>query len=293
MSMPLTKTSYNASPVKIDNKIDEEGKLNKSGDSKGFSFKEFTKKFASADAAGMNSIVGKTGESQMKFAQDILLKQLQCQTPDNSFDPNQMMDSMMSMLNIAQNGELVSMQKENMELQKALFYTSLSAFEGEMVEHSGNQFDYRNQDQEIVFNLPSKVDRAILRIHDENNKCVKTVNLEGKVGRDSFVWDGKTDSGADAPRGLYTTFVTAIDDKNAPLEINMRLKSQITDIAYDENELAVPLSGRVPIYDIKRRTMINKATQRYQEAAVQTSPPMTPQASQLNTSDIVFNGSHI
>ena len=49
-----------------------------------------------------------------------------------------MMESMMGMLTIAQNSELVAMQKENMELQKALFYTSLSAFEGETVEIRGS-----------------------------------------------------------------------------------------------------------------------------------------------------------
>lgn len=238
---------------------------------KGFSFKEFTNKFSSKDASsGMGDAVAKTTHSQLEFAQKLLLKQLQCQTPDSSLDPNQMMESMMGMLNIAQNSQLVEMQKENMELQKALFYTSLSAFEGETVEHSGNVFDYRNEDQEIVFNLPAKTERAVLSIRDESNNLVKVVPFENKAGRNSYVWNGTIDGEEEgeiihAPKGLYTVYVTAVDGDDQPIDVNVRLKSYITDIAYDENELALPMSGSIPIYDIKRRSMIKKATERYQE----------------------------
>ena len=75
---------------------------------------------------------------------------------------------------------------------------------------------------------------------------------------------------------MYTAFVTAKDDQGEAINVNVRLKSHITEIAYDENELAVPLSGRVPIYDIKRRSMINNAPHRYQEAAVQATQTVTP-----------------
>jgi flagellar hook assembly protein FlgD len=276
MAAPLTQSAYNANPLQFDPKTistkdnADSKKLKEKEDSKGFSFKEFTNKFASkVGAPGMHSSVAETGAKQLEFAQKLLLKQLQCQTPDNSFDPNQMMESMMGMLNIAQNSELVNMQKENMELQKALFYTSLSSFKGEMVEHSGNVFDYQNEEQEIVFNMPAKVDKAVLTIIDENNQLVKTIELEKKTGRNSFKWDGKKDDGTEAGKGIYTAFVLARDENDASLDIDVRLKSQITDIAYDQNELALPMSGRIPIYDIKRRTIINKATDRYRELSAQ------------------------
>ena len=182
-----------------------------------------------------------------------------------------MLESMMNMLNIAQNSELVAMQKENMELQKALFYTSLSAFEGEMVEHSGEVFDYQDQDQEIIMNIPAKVDRALLNIFDESKRLVKSIELDKKEGRNSFVWDGKMEDGEYAPKGIYSVYVTATDESDEPVEVKTRLKSIITDIAYDENELALPLSGRIPIYDIKRRTMIHKATERYKEVSEKSS----------------------
>lgn len=271
MTYPIPKdfdnSAYNTNPQKL-RPVKET--LNDDAN-KGFSFKEFTSKFASKeDAPGIHNAVTKTTQSQLEFAQKLLLKQLQCQTPDNSLDPNQMMESMMGMLTIAQNSELVEMQKENMELQKALFYTSLSAFEGETVEHSGNVFDYRNEDQEIVFNLPAKVEKAVLSIHDASNNCVRVVPLEKKVGRNSYTWDGIIGDDEDgeiahAEKGIYTVFVTARDSNDEPLDVNIRLKSRITDIAYDENELALPMSGDIPIYDIKRRTMIKKATERYQE----------------------------
>lgn len=263
-------SKYNVNPQKL-NLVKE---TTKDDDSvKGFSFKEFTNKFESKDgASGMHNTVAKTTHSQLEFAQKLLLKQLQCQTPDSSFDPNQMMESMMGMLTIAQNSELVEMQKESMELQKALFYTSLSAFQGETVEHSGNEFDYQSEDQEIIFNLPAKVEKAVLTIHDASNNCVKVVPLEKHVGRNSYTWDGTLDNdeSADiihAPKGIYTVYVTAIDVDNEQVDVNIRLKSHITDIAYDENELALPMSGSIPIYDIKRRSMIKKATERYQEVS--------------------------
>ena len=110
MSMPLSSSTYSANPLKFDpaTRLDDDAKKAKDKEeAAGFSFKEFTNKFASKDAApGMHNAVTKTTESQLDFAQKLLLKQLQCQTPDNSFDPNQMMESMMGMLTIAQNSEL-------------------------------------------------------------------------------------------------------------------------------------------------------------------------------------------
>ncbi|MES2252380.1 MAG: FlgD immunoglobulin-like domain containing protein [Pseudomonadota bacterium] len=274
----------------MDKKTDEENKLNESADSKGFSFKDCTKKSA---AVGMSGIVGKTGESQMKFTQDILLKQLECQTPDNSFDPTQMAQMMMSMVTVAQNNEMVDIQRQNMELQRDFACLSANSFKGEMVEHSGNEFDYRDQDQEIVFNLPAKTGAAILNIFDAQKQRIKTVELDNKIGRSSFVWDGKTNSGENLPKGIYTAFVTAEDDQGNPIDIPIRLKSNITDIVYNENNMPVLLSGSIAINDILRRTINDKATQRYQEVAMQTAPAMAAQASQLKAFDGVFDGSHI
>ena len=153
----MTITSPQAAAAYTLHNKDKDKNANNKEDSKGLNFKDLNSHFDNKlDASNMNNMVGKNGEEQLKFAQQLLLKQLQCQTPDNAFDPNQMLETMMGMLNIAQNGELVNMQKQGMELQKALFYTSLSAFRGEVVEHSGNEFDYMDQDQEIVVNLPAK-----------------------------------------------------------------------------------------------------------------------------------------
>jgi hypothetical protein len=123
-----------------------------------------------------------------------------------------------------------------------------------------------------VFNLPAKAETAVLSIHDASNNCVKIVPLEKKPGRNSYTWDGSIGDVEDgeiihAEKGIYTVFVTARDSSDEPLDVNIRLKSHITDIAYDENELALPMSGSIPIYDIKRRTMIKKATERYQEVS--------------------------
>jgi flagellar basal-body rod modification protein FlgD len=202
-------STYNNKPSKFDPnaKMSEKEIRAKEKESfKGLNFKELSHEFGPKDNdAGMHSDVVKGGQDQLLFAQKLLLKQLQCQTPDSSVDPNKMLDAMMGMLTIAQNSEMVKMQKQNMELQKALFYTSFSSFEGEVVEHTGNEFDYNDQDQEIVFNLPAKTDKATLAIYDERNQLVKRVELDKKVGRNSFIWDGKSQNGEDCPKGIYKT----------------------------------------------------------------------------------------
>lgn len=211
----------------------------------------------------------------MEMAQKMLLKQLQCQTPDDTFDPNTMMSTMMSMLTIAQQSQLVDTQKQSMEMQKALFYTSLSSFEGEYIEHSGDIFEYNNEAidnvQEIVYNLPAKTNSAVLRIFDTAGNIVQEVDLDTIAGRGKYVWDGKMKNGQDAKNDIYTTSITATDENHKPIIMPMRLKSKITEIAYDDKELAVPYSGRIPIYDIKRRTMINQATQHYQRNTEQNT----------------------
>lgn len=275
-------TTQNLDISDYNKKSGKDKKVEKDKTSEGFSFKDLHSKVTNS-SKGMHALVGKTTDEQINMAQQMLLKQLQCQTPDNAMDPNAMMETMMSMLTITQQGQLVDMEKQSMELQKALFTTSLSSFEGEYIEHAGEKFDYNeHEDQEIVFSLPAKAKSVLLRIFDSNQRCINEIEIDQhEVGRNSYTWDGKAKDGSDMKKGIYSTSITAFDEKDKPIIVPTRLKSRITEIAYDEKELAVPFSGRIPIYNIKRRTMANQAAEHYQRHIEQIEQSLPNRAAEV------------
>jgi flagellar hook assembly protein FlgD len=237
----------------------------------GIDFKSLTTDLfdGQVDPTKMNDSLSKHSKSQVHFAQQILLAQLKHQTIGNEMDANKMVESLMGMVTIAQNEKMAENTDKNIRLQTAMFSASLNSYMGQEVEHTGNDFDYQNYDQEVICTLPDKVDLARVIIKDDRGRVIKHADLSTEPGRKSFIWNGRNDNDESMPKGLYKAEVYAFDEDNKPISIVTRLKSRITDVAYDDKQLAVLMSGNVPIYNIQRASMIDKALGRY--AAISSS----------------------
>lgn len=95
----------------------------------------------------------------------------------------------------------------------------------------------------MVF-LPASTTNLRVGIYDAAGQLVRTINLGQQAGGDiGFSWDGKTESGADAPAGTYTIKAEAfLGEENSALESFVYDEVQSVDLGYGKG-LRLNLAG--------------------------------------------------
>jgi flagellar hook assembly protein FlgD len=239
----------------------------------GVDLEDITSNAHDSDTRKLSGQMIKTAEDQLRFTQQLLLTQLEHQYPGNEFDTNKMAESILAMITVGQNDLIAKNTAINNEFQRVQFATSMSAYINQDVQHSGGTFDFRNFDQDVIYTLPAKVNTATLHILNSDKQTVKKITLDPKPGRETYVWNGTNQADEPMPEGIYSAYIVAFDEAGKRLEIPIRLKSFVTDVAYDSNKIAVLMSGRVPIDNVQRVGLIDKAIRRYLSVAAGNQPP--------------------
>jgi flagellar basal-body rod modification protein FlgD len=101
--------------------------------------------------------------------------------------------------------------------------------------------------------LDGPADRVTVTVKDANGLAVKTLELGGKqAGSHNFVWDGKTDSGAQAAEGNYTISVVARrgNDKVTASTLELGIVSSVTRTGQDV-KLNVGTLGAFKMSDVR------------------------------------------
>jgi len=171
----------------------------------------------SSNAALYSSLNGKSttktttaDEMQNRFL-NLLITQLKNQDPLNPTDANQMTAQ------LSQISTVSGIEKLNASMEKLLgSYTGTqnmqaAAMIGKTVLTAGNALQLGADGALGGIQLTGAADKATITIKDSAGKVVQTQSLKDlKAGVMNFVWDGKSDTGADLPDGNYTFSVQAV-----------------------------------------------------------------------------------
>ena len=199
-----------------------------------------------------------TKSSSASEAQDRFLKllttQLRNQDPLNPLDNAQMTSQM------AQISTVSGIEKLNATLQTLMSDSqdAQSAQAASLVGHSvmvpGSALLLSNSAAVGGIELASAADDVKVTIKDSNGIAVRTVSL-GKLeaGIQNFVWDGKTDSGAQAADGNYTVSVAA-KLKDTTVTASTLSLGLVRSIIRGSNGLLVDVGslGSVVLDDVKQ-----------------------------------------
>lgn len=150
-----------------------------------------------------------TGEAQDRFLK-LLTTQLKNQDPLNPMDNAQMTSQ------LAQISTVDGIEKLNATLQKLLSSTvdaeamQAAALVGHQVMVVGSGLTLTDVGAAGGVELTAAADHVVLTIKDVNGLVMRSIDLgDLEAGTHNFVWDGKTDAGAQAVNGAYSVSVVA------------------------------------------------------------------------------------
>lgn len=97
--------------------------------------------------------------------------------------------------------------------------------------------------------LPASTSRLVVGVFDASGQLVRRMDLGShNAGDVRFVWDGKTDSGDDAPSGVYEIKAEAMIDGNATaLDTALAAKVESVSMGNQAQGITLNLAGRDPI----------------------------------------------
>lgn len=164
---------------------------------------------AAVNGTGTAKATSTTTDAQNRFLK-LLTTQLKNQDPLNPMDNAQMTSQ------LAQISTVDGIEKLNATLQKMLASTvdseatQAAALVGHQVMVAGGGLTLGASGAAGGVELKAAADQVVLTIKDANGLVMQTLNLGNlDAGTHNFVWDGKTDAGAQAVNGAYSVSVAA------------------------------------------------------------------------------------
>jgi flagellar basal-body rod modification protein FlgD len=170
----------------------------------------------------------------------LLTTQLKNQSPLDPLDTNQFTQQLVQFASVEQqiktNDNLTSLLTAN----KTANLTNALGFVGANVTADGTTTALQNGKATWQINAP-KTGTATITIKDKSGNEVYAAQKVITAGDQSFVWDGRTTSGTNAPAGQYTIVVAARDAAGQAMSI----KSEITGTVDN-----VDVTSEVPVLKI-------------------------------------------
>ncbi|WP_417483407.1 flagellar hook assembly protein FlgD [Maricaulis sp.] len=191
----------------------------------------------------------------------LLTSQMKNQDPLDPLDSTQFVDQLVSFSGVEQQ----IAQNQNLEslliLQSATAQTSSVSYIGRVATAETPQSRLQGGAASWQYELPESAKTTSLVIKDSSDRVVYRGSGETSTGVHDFTWDGKTTSGADAPEGIYTMEISAVDDDGGSIAAEIRASARVTGIDLSGSEVMVEMGGvEVPLSSIL-------ALQEYQQAS--------------------------
>lgn len=86
---------------------------------------------------------------------------------------------------------------------------------------------------------------ATIVIKDASGKIIRTLPAQGSAGRHEAEWDGRDKNGRMMQDGRYQLEIVANDSKGNPVEYATTVYGRVTDVASDDNDTLLNMSGVV------------------------------------------------
>jgi flagellar basal-body rod modification protein FlgD len=98
----------------------------------------------------------------------------------------------------------------------------------------------------------TKTGKVSIKIFDANGNMVRFIDGGVKdTSKQRFTWDGKNQQGAQLPAGNYTFSVSAIDNKNQPIQVTTSKVGTVTGISFENGITYLNMgTDRITISDI-------------------------------------------
>jgi len=210
---------------------------------------------ANVSATSTKSATSTTSTSSARIADNfdqflqLLTTQLKNQSPLDPLDTNQFTQQLVQFASVEQqiktNDNLSSLLTAN----KTANLTNALGFVGANVTADGTTTSLQNGSATWQINAP-KTGSGTFTIKDKSGNEVYSASKVITAGDQSFVWNGRTTSGANAPAGQYTIVVAARDAAGQAMSIKSEITGTVDNVDVTSDvpvlkigDIAVPMTS--------------------------------------------------
>lgn len=200
----------------------------------------------------------KTGPRQL--GQDDFLKllvtQLKNQDPLKPTDNTEFVSQLAQFSQLEQTAKQASLLQKSLDAQTAALQFTLLPMVGRKVSIDQPLTQLDKGTASLTYALEKDAARAQITIFDQNRKVVRTLNYTNlQAGLNQAQWDGKDDTGAVMPPGVYEYAISALDRQGASVAAKARAQLTVTGVRMEEGQpklavgaIAVDPSDIVEVY---------------------------------------------
>ncbi|MDA7948687.1 MAG: flagellar hook assembly protein FlgD [Hyphomicrobiaceae bacterium] len=196
------------------------------------------------------SSLGQSSTDRVSIADDfdtflsLLTTQLQNQNPLDPLDMNQFTQQLVQFTEVEQTVK----QNENLEqliqLSAANAVTNVVSFLGAEVTLSGKTAEFSDGNATWTYDIQGNANNVTFTVSNSNGVPVHTSGGSPGSGPGTFVWNGQTDTGANAPEGTYTLTISAVDGSGTAVNVVTESVGIVDGVDYSGNEPILTVGGR-------------------------------------------------
>lgn len=191
-------------------------------------------------------------KEQLEFTTKLFLTQLNNQIPGNEADTDEMVRTIMGMMQTVQQVRTNILLEDGNSINSALYGAEIARFQGRLAEHSNPIFNFEGTSpQEFFIELPSGVEQANLLLTNGNER-VKIIPIDPTPGRKSIRWDGTDEQGEKVLKGIYGATLLTQGSFGSNDKGRFTIKSPITSVHFDDMNHPTLMSGDLEIENIER-----------------------------------------
>ncbi len=183
----------------------------------------------------------------------LLTAQLRAQDPLSPLDTKDFTNQLVQFTGVEQQlktNELLTTLNTNMNLSAGSLAVS---YLGKEATANTNVSGFQNGKATWEYNLPQLADNVSLKIYDEKNKLVKTIDGEKTQGAHTLEWDGSVNSGDKKTSGQYTLVIEAKNSSGSTINGTITKKGIISDVDMSGSEPQVTINGAiVPLSSVSK-----------------------------------------
>lgn len=209
-----------------------------------------------ADAAATN-VSSATLATDFSDFLTLLTTQLQNQDPLDPMDSTEFTNQLVQFSQVEQQintnqklDSLVSLQLSS-SISAALGYVGLDA------SYVSNDvyFDGTN-DMKISYSMAESAVKTTLNVYNSEGEKVYSSSVDGDVGINEFVWDGKDEFGNTVPEGTYNIKIDALNADDQAVASTVVVQGVVRGIETQDGEILLLVGDRaVPIANVLNASM--------------------------------------
>ena len=174
----------------------------------------------------------------------LLTTQLRNQNPLDPLDTNQFTEQLVQFTEVEQSVKLNENLEQLVKVSTASAITNVVSFLGGEVTIDGETAKLEDGSASWNYDVDESADGAIFTVRNAAGVPVLTKTFSVSAGPGRFVWDGVTDTGSNAPDGIYSLSITATDASGVAINVTTESVGTVQGIDLSGSEPVLLVDGQ-------------------------------------------------